>query len=127
MSILSAAAGLLPSLAGVKGMAIAAGIALLAGTWAGYELRDLQADREALAREQVYSAGLRLINAASDAAAEVAAADAKRGLEAAEAAAAAERERAEELAGQLESIRSIPDAENCALGLETMKILEGLM
>lgn len=127
MSILSAAAGLLPSLAGIKGIAIAAGVAFLAGGWAGYELRDLQADREALAREQAHAAGLRLINAANDAAAEVAAADAKRALEAAEAAAAAERERADALAAQVEAIRAIPDTENCPLGLETMKILEGLM
>lgn len=118
---------LLPSLTGWKLTAAVAVAAFLAGGLAMRHYDNLQADREALARERVHSEGLRLINAANDAAADAAAADARRALEAAEAAAAAERERAETLAAQIEAIRALPEAENCALGLETMKILQGLM
>ena len=124
MSILSAAGSLLPSL---KSGLIVGTACLAIGAAGGWKARDLYADREALAREKAYSGGLALINAANEAAAALAAEDARKALAAAEAAAAAERERAEKLAGQIEAIKAIPDGENCALGLETMKILEGLM
>ena len=118
---------LLPKLGGLKmyALAFAAGIVaggLLALKVAGWQ--EAAAERDRL---RVYAQGLQLTNAANEAAHAAELADKARALAAVEAAAAAERERAEELAGQLEAIRSIPDAENCALGLETMKILEGLM
>ena len=130
MSILDLAGKLLGSLGSFKGWQGYVGAAVLAfgaGAWAMHHYDALQADRAALARERAYSDGLKLINAANDAAAAVAAEDARKALAAVEAAAKAERERAEALAAQLEAIRAIPEAENCALGLETMKILEGLM
>ena len=120
-------AGLLPSLTGLKGSLIVGAVCLAIGAAGGWKARDLIADREALGRERAYSAGVELINAANEAQAAVAAEDARRALAAAEAAAAAERERAEKLAGQIEAVKAIPDGENCPLGLETMKILEGLM
>lgn len=126
-TLASKATGLLGGLSGWQGYVGAAVLAFGAGAWAAHHYDGLVADREALERQQVYDQGLKLINAANEAQAAVAAEDARRALAAAEAAAAAERERAEKLADQIEAIKAIPDAENCALGLETMKILEGLM
>ena len=120
-------AGLLPSLTGLKGSLIVGAVCLAIGAAGGWKARDLVAEGDRADREAAYSAGIALINAANEAAATVAAEDARRALAAAEAAAAAERERAETLAGQIEAIKAIPDGENCALGLETMKLLEGLM
>ena len=119
-SLLSLGGGLVGGWVGYA-VAFAAGVAI---TW---QVAAWEADQDALSRERVHSEGLRLINAANDAATDAAAADARRALEAAEAAAAAERERADALARQVDAIRAIPDAENCALGLETIKILKGLM
>ena len=123
MSILAAASSLLPSL---KSGLIVGAVCLAIGAAGGWKARDLYADRDALARERVYSDGLALINAANEAAAALAAEDARKALAAAEAAAAAERERAETLAAQVEAIKAIPEAENCKLGPETKKLLEGL-
>jgi elongation factor P--beta-lysine ligase len=106
-------------------LAFAAGI--VAGGWLALKVAGWQEAAAERDRLRVYAQGLQLTNAANEAAHAAELADKARALAAVEAAAAAERERAEELAGQLEAIRSIPDAENCALGLETMKILEGLM
>lgn len=120
-------AGLLPSLTGLKGALIVGAVCLAVGAAGGWKARSLIAEGDRADREAAYSAGLELINAANEAQAAVAAEDARRALAAAEAAAAAERERAEKLADQIEAIKAIPDGENCKLGLETMKILEGLM
>jgi hypothetical protein len=118
---------LIPGLSGWKLslLAFAAGViagGLLAIKVAGWQ--EAAAERDRL---RVYAQGLQIINAANDAAAEVAAADAKRALQAAEAAAVAERERALDLEARLKAIRALPDVENCPLGLETMKLLEGLL
>jgi hypothetical protein len=115
---------LLPSL---KGGLIVGAVCLAIGATGGWKARDLVAEGDRADREAAYAQGLQLINAANDAAAALAAEDARRALAAAEAAAAEAQARAAELAGQVEAIRAIPDAENCPLGLETMKILEGLM
>ncbi len=118
---------LLPMLSGWKAAALAFAAGIIAGGLLALKVAGWQeaaAERDRLA---VYARGLAITNAANDAAHALELADRAKALAAVEAAAAAERERAEELAGQLEAIRAIPDTENCALGLETMKILEGLM
>jgi elongation factor P--beta-lysine ligase len=112
-----------PIKAGLLGLA--AGVVLgglLAIKVAGWQ--EAAAERDRLA---AYAHGLALTNAANEAAHAAELNDKAHALAAVEAAAAAERERAEELAQQLAAIRLIPDAENCTLGLETMKILQGLM
>lgn len=120
---ISPAALLGRALGGWLGYALAFG-AGVAVTW---QVAAWEADSDRAERLAVYSDGLALINAANEAAAALAAEDARKALAAAEAAAAAERERAETLAGQIEAIKAIPEAENYKLGLETMKLLEGLM
>ncbi len=118
---------LLPALSGWKAAALAFAAGIVAGGLLALKVAGWQeaaAERDRLA---VYARGLAITNAASEAAHAAELADRERALAAVEAAAAAERERAETLAAQIEAIRALPEAENCALGLETMKILQGLM
>jgi len=118
---------LLPALSGWKAaaLAFAAGVVLgglLALKIAGWQ--EAAAERDRLA---VYARGLAITNAANEAAHALELADRERALAAVEAAAAAERERNDALEQQIAAIRALPDVENCPLGLETMKLLEGLM
>jgi elongation factor P--beta-lysine ligase len=118
---------LLPMLSGWKAAALAFAAGIIAGGLLALKVAGWQeaaAERDRLA---VYARGLAVTNAANEAAHALELADRERALAAAEAAAAAERERADALARQVDAIRAIPEAENCALGLETMKLLEGLM
>lgn len=118
---------LLPKLGGLKFYALAFAAGIVAGGLIALKVAGWQEAAAERDRLRVWSQGLQLTNAANEAAHAAELADRARALAAVEAAAAAQRERAETLAAQIEEIKAIPDAENCALGLETMKILEGLM
>ena len=127
MSILGAAVSLLPKLGGFKLSALAFAAGIVAGGFLAFKVAGWQEAAAERDRLRVWSQGLQLTNAANEAAHAAELADKARAQAALEATIAAERERAETLAAQLEAIRAIPEAENCTLGLETMKILQGLM
>lgn len=118
---------LLSSLGGWKTAALAFAAGVVAGGLLALKVAGWQEAAAERDRLEVYARGLALTNAANEAAHAAELADRAKALAAVEAAAAAERERAEELAQQIEAIRALPDIENCRLGIETMKILQGLM
>lgn len=118
---------LLPGLSGWKAAALAFAAGIVAGGLLAFKVAGWQEAAAERDRLEVYARGLALTNAANEAAHAAELADKARALAAVEADAAAQRERAETLAARLEAIKAIPEAENCALGLETMKILQGLM
>lgn len=118
---------LLPMLSGWKAAALAFAAGIIAGGLIALKVAGWQEAAAERDRLRVYAQGLQITNAANEAAHALELADKARALAAVEAAAAAERERNDALEQQIEAIRALPDVENCPLGLETMKLLEGLL
>jgi uncharacterized membrane-anchored protein YhcB (DUF1043 family) len=114
------------ALGGWRGYAVALVAGLIAGAVAMGHYKNLQADRQALVRERVAQAGLRLIEAASDAAEALKLAEKDRVIRAVAETLAEERAARDDLEAQLEALRGAPREDDRELSPTAQRFFDGL-